>query len=106
MGRGQRSLGSKSKVTRVKVSLQVYLLAGGLSSTSSCIFSELFQLVEDTSVLGSDVITVRTNQNEGSPESAVISPYKGRRNFNRPKLYECMLCKYNTEKKKIIWKIS
>ncbi len=38
MGQGQRSLGSRSKVTLVKVSLKVIILAGGLTSTSSCIF--------------------------------------------------------------------
>ena len=38
MGQGQRSHGSGSKVTWVKPSLKVMILAGGLTSTSSCIF--------------------------------------------------------------------
>ncbi len=36
MGQGQRSLGSRSNVTWVKVSPKVIILAGGLTSTSSC----------------------------------------------------------------------
>ena len=39
MGQGQRSCGSRSKVTWVKPSLKVMILAGGLISTSSCIFN-------------------------------------------------------------------
>ncbi len=39
MGRGQRSHGSRSKVTWVNPSLKVIILAGGLTSTSSCIFN-------------------------------------------------------------------
>ncbi len=37
-GQGQRSCGSKSKVKWVKPGLKVMILAGGLTSTSSCIF--------------------------------------------------------------------
>ncbi len=38
MGQGQRSHGSGSKVTWVKPSIKIAILAGGLMSTSSCIF--------------------------------------------------------------------
>ena len=38
MGQGQRSLGSGSKVTWIKVRLRLAILAGGLTSMSSCIF--------------------------------------------------------------------
>ncbi len=38
MGQCQRSRGSRSKVTWVQVCLKVIILAGGLMSTSSCIF--------------------------------------------------------------------
>ncbi len=38
MGQGQRSYWSRSKVTWVKVSLKVIILAGGLMPTASCIF--------------------------------------------------------------------
>ena len=38
MGGGQRSLGSRSKVTGVKFSQTLKIMAGGLMSTSSCIF--------------------------------------------------------------------
>ena len=42
MGQGQRSHGWRSKVTWVKPSLKVIILAGGLTSTSSCIFCIAF----------------------------------------------------------------
>ncbi len=38
MSQGQRSRGSRSKVKWVKPGLKVMILAGGLTSTSSCIF--------------------------------------------------------------------
>ncbi len=38
MGGGQTSQGLRSKVTRIKVSLRIVVLAGGVPSTSSCIF--------------------------------------------------------------------
>ncbi len=38
MGQVQRSRGSRSKVKWVKYDLKVLILAGGLTSTSSCIF--------------------------------------------------------------------
>ncbi len=38
MGQGQRSCWLRSKVTWAKPSLKVMILAGGLTSTSSCIF--------------------------------------------------------------------
>ena len=37
-GQGQRSRGSRSKVKWVKLGLKVMIMAGGLTSTSSCIF--------------------------------------------------------------------
>ncbi len=41
MGQGQRSLGLRSKVTFVKVRQILKILAGWLTSTSSCIFLSL-----------------------------------------------------------------
>ncbi len=38
MGRSQRSLGSRSNVTSAKFTVELMILAGGLTSTSSCIF--------------------------------------------------------------------
>ncbi len=53
-----------------------------------------FQLVEeDTSVTGSDIIRLRANQDAETSDSVTSRPYKARRSLNKPKLYECMLCK-------------
>ncbi len=42
MDLGQRSHGPRSKVTWVKTSLKFMIMAGGLTSTSSCIFSSCY----------------------------------------------------------------
>ena len=44
--RGQRSYESGSKVTWVNPSLKVIILAGGLTSTSSCIFYNYAQIAK------------------------------------------------------------
>ena len=45
MGQVQRSHGSRSNVTLVRPSLKVMILAGGLTSTSSCLFKCLHPCV-------------------------------------------------------------
>ena len=41
LGQGQRSLGLRSKATLVKVRQMLKILAGGFTSTSSCIFIQV-----------------------------------------------------------------
>ena len=42
MGQRQMLIGSRSKVVWIKVSLGIVIFAGGLTSTSSCIFLVIF----------------------------------------------------------------